>query len=48
MTQREREIRNKEIELYNRFLDEKAILERFGHTSVVTFKEWCKIKGFKE
>lgn len=34
--------------LYEQYLEEKATLEAYGHTSVVTYEEWLEIKGFKK
>lgn len=30
---------------YKKYLEEKALLEAYGHTSVITYEEWKKIKA---
>ena len=29
---------------YEKYLEEKASLEAYGHTSIITYKEWEEIK----
>ena len=33
---------------YEKYLQEKALLEAYGHTSVITYEEWKQIKEDKQ
>ena len=33
---------------YEKYLEEKALLEAYGHTSVITYEEWKEIKEEEE
>lgn len=36
---------SKEVTLYLQYLEEKSLLEQYGHTSILTFEEWKSIKA---
>ena len=37
---------NTRAELWSRYQEEVAILERFGQKNVISFDEWLDIKGY--